>query len=89
MPHVSLAEYQDGKFSGILEQGQVRVAVTGSLDLKSHRVKIKETQVLSGSGWSLGEDEGEISSDGRKMSGTGQDAVGGQFGMTYQWSFAK
>jgi len=82
-------EYQDGKFSGILEQGQVRVAVTGSIDLRSRRVKIKETQVLSGSGWSLGEDEGEISSDGRKMSGTGQDAVGGQFGMTYQWSFAK
>jgi len=26
MPHVSLAEYQDGKFSGILEQGQVRAA---------------------------------------------------------------
>jgi serine/threonine protein kinase len=82
-------EYQDGKFSGVLEQGQVRVAVSGSIDLKSRRVKMKETQVLSGSGWSLGEDEGEISSDGRKMSGTGQDAVGGQFGMTYQWSFAK
>jgi serine/threonine protein kinase len=82
-------EYQDGKFSGILEQGQVRVAVAGTVDLKSRRVTMKETQVLSGSGWSLGEDEGEISSDGRKMSGTGQDAVGGQFGMTYQWSFAK
>ena len=60
-------EYQDGRFSGILEQGQARVAVTGTVDLKSRRVKIKETQVLSGSGWSLGEDEGEISSDGRKM----------------------
>jgi serine/threonine protein kinase len=86
---LEVKEYQDGKFSGILEQGQVRVAVTGTVDPKSRRVKIKETQVLSGSGWSLGEDEGEISSDGRKMSGTGQDAVGGQFGMTYQWSFVK
>ena len=37
----------------------------------------------------LGEDEGKISSDGRTMSGTGQDALGGQFGMTYQWSFSK
>jgi len=82
-------EYTDGKFSGVLEQGAVRVAFNGSVDTKSRRVTIKETQVLSGSGWSLGEDTGEISPDGRRMSGTGKDAAGGQFGMSYQWSFSR
>jgi len=84
-----IRDYKDGKFSGVLEQGQVRVAFTGNIDLKTHRVMIKETQVLTGSGWSLGEDEGEISPDGKKMSGTGQDATGKQFGMSYEWSFSK
>jgi serine/threonine protein kinase len=82
-------EYTDGKFSGVLEQGEVRVAFNGSVDTKSRRVTIKETQVLSGSGWSLGEDTGEISPDGRKMSGSGKDAAGGQFGISYQWSFER
>jgi len=82
-------EYQDGKFSGILEQGEVRVSFNGTIDTQSRRVAMKETQVLRGSGWSLGQDTGEISADGRKMSGTGSDAIGGQLGMSYQWSFAK
>ena len=82
-------EDKDGKFSGVIEQGEVRVAFNGSVDSKSRRVTIKETQVLSGSGWSLGEDTGEISSDGRKMSGTGKDATGEQFGFSYQWSFTR
>jgi len=82
-------EYKDGKFSGVIEQGEVRVAYTGTIDTQSRRVTMKETQVLSGSGWSLGEDTGEISADGRKMFGTGNDAVGGSFGISYQWSFSK
>lgn len=82
-----IKEDKDGKFSGVLEQGEVRVAFNGTVDTKSRRVTIKETEVLRGSGWSLGEDTGEISPDGRRMSGTGKDAAGGQFGMSYQWSF--
>ncbi len=82
-------DYKDGKFSGVLEQGEVHIAFTGRVDSKTRRVTMKETQVLRGSGWSLGENMGEISADGRKMSGTGSDAIGGQFGMSYQWSFSK
>jgi serine/threonine protein kinase len=82
-------EQKGSKWSGVLEQGGVRVAFIGNIDDSSRRVTFKETQVLSGSGWSLGENSGELSPDRRSMSGTGQDATGAQLGMTYQWSFAK
>jgi hypothetical protein len=75
--------------SGVLEQGGVRVAFTGSVDAASRKVTIKETRVLSGSNWSLGENTGELSADGRKMSGTGGDELGAQLGMSYEWSFTK
>jgi hypothetical protein len=48
-----------------------------------------QTEVVSGADWSLGEDEGTLSSDGKKISGTGKDALGGSLGMTYQWSFTR
>ena len=76
-------------WNGVLEQGAVRVAVTGHIDSSSRKVTIKETQVLSGSGWSLGTNSGELSADGRTMSGTGQDAAGAQLGMSYDWSFSR
>jgi eukaryotic-like serine/threonine-protein kinase len=82
-------EYKEGKFSGVIDQREVRLAFTGTIDAQSRRVTMKETQVLRGSGWSLGENAGEISADGRKMSGTGSDAIGGAFGISYQWSFSK
>ena len=50
---------------------------------------MKQTQVLSGEGWSLGEDTGRLSADGAKISGTGQDAMGGALGMSYEWSFTR
>jgi len=52
-------------------------------------VTIKETRVLSGSGWSLGENTGELSADGRTMSGTGGDAMSAQLGLSYSWSFTR
>jgi len=86
---LTISEYKDGKFSGVLEQGGTRVAFTATLDPQSRRVTMKETRVLNGSGWSLGENTGELSADGRSMSGTGNDATGRQFGMSYQWSFSR
>jgi hypothetical protein len=82
-------EDKGGNLSGVLEQGGVRVAFTGSVDAASRKVTIKETRVLSGSNWSLGENTGELSADGRKMSGTGGDELGAQLGMSYEWSFTK
>jgi len=78
-----------GRLRGILEQGGVRVAVLGNVNFSTRQVSIKETRVLSGSGWSLGENTGSISADGREMSGTGGDAMAAQLGMTYQWAFSK
>ena len=76
-------------FDGVLQQGEIKVAFSGVYDPKSLEVSIKELEVLAGSGWSLGEDVGKLSADGKKMSGTGKDAMGRQFGMSYQWSFSR
>ena len=84
-----IQEQKGSRVSGVLEQGEFRVAFIGNVDASLRRVTLKETQVLSGNGWSLGENRGEISADGRKLSGTGKDVVGGQFGISYEWSFSK
>ena len=74
-------------FEGVLEQGAVRVAVNGTV--QSTSIQMKQTKVISGEGWNLGEDTGTVSSDGKRMSGTGKDDFGGSLGMTYQWSFSR
>ena len=84
-----IKNHKEKNFDGILQQGEVRVAFAGNYDAKSLAVSIKELEVLAGSGWSLGEDVGKLSADGKHMSGTGKDAIGGQFGLTYQWSFSR
>ena len=76
-------------FEGVLEQGNFRISVNGSVNTETRQVTIQETRVLKGEGWSLGKGTGEISTDGRTMSGTGSDEMGRQFGVTYNWSFSK
>ena len=81
---------QDGNsVAGQLEQGSIRVAFKGTYDPSSRTLKMQQTEVLSGEGWNLGEDEGTVSADGKKMSGTGKDPLGESLGMTYQWSFTR
>lgn len=85
-----IKEHKGDKWSGILEQGDTRVAFTGTIEAASRKLTFRETEVISGGdGWSLGENKGELSPDGRRMSGTGQDAFGSQLGMSYPWSFSK
>lgn len=84
-----IKESGGGKFRGTLQQGAVRVAFNGILNVSTRELKFKETQVLSGEGWSLGENNGTLSSDGRTMTGTGGDPVGAQLGMSYNWSFSR
>ena len=86
---LTVEESAGGILTGILTQGSVKVAFTGSFDPATRRVTIKETRVLSGGDWSLGENSGSLSSDGRTMSGTGGDALGRQLGVNYQWSFTR
>ena len=74
-------------FDGVLEQGPIHVAFEGTIQGTS--LTMKQTKVISGEGWNLGEDNGTISSDGKQMSGTGKDEFGGSFGLTYQWSFSR
>ena len=81
---------QNGKnVDGQLEQGPIRVAFKGTYDAASRTLTMTQTEVLSGEGWSLGEDVGTLSADGKKLSGTGKDALGGSLGMTYQFSFTR
>ena len=90
VPAKLIIKNQNGdKLDGTLEQGPVRVAFTGTYDAGSRLLTLKQTEVLTGDGWSLGEDSGKLSDDGRKISGTGKDAMGGPLGFEYQWSFTK
>jgi serine/threonine protein kinase len=79
------------KIDGVLEQGDVRVAFSGTLNPKSRQLTMKQSAVLKGraDSWSLGDDIGTVSIDGKKISGTGRDAVGSAFGISYEWSFSR
>jgi serine/threonine protein kinase len=74
---------------GVLEQGTIRVAFKGSYDAQSRTLTMSQTEVLSGDDWNLGEDVGTLSADGKKISGTGKDALGGSLGISYQWTFTR
>ena len=80
---------KEKSFDGTLRQGDVTVTFTGTYDPDSLALSFKQLEVVAGNSWSLGEDTGKLSEDGRKMSGTGNDAIGGQFGISYQWYFSK
>jgi len=85
-----LIQNQEGNsVNGVLEQGTIRVAFKGTYDSNSRTLTMKQTEVLSGQDWSLGEDVGKLSADGKTISGTGTDALGGSLGMSYQWTFTR
>ena len=84
-----IKHHEGSGWSGVLEQGEFRVAFIGTVDASSLQITFKETQVLRGDGWDLGENTGKISPDGRRMNGTGRDTLGGQLGLSYEWSFSK
>jgi len=77
------------EFDGTLEQGSIRVVFKGTYDSGSRTLTMKQTRVLSGEGWSLGEDVGKLSADGKELSGTGKDELGASLGMSYQFSFRR
>lgn len=85
-----IINHQDGNnLDGVLEQGKTRVAFKGTYDSGSRTLKMSQTKVLSGEGWSLGEDVGTLSADGKKISGTGTDPVASSLGFAYQWAFTR
>jgi serine/threonine protein kinase len=82
---------KDGKFDGVLEQGQIQVAFNGTFESTSRKVTMKQTSVIKGpdDSWMLGTDSGKLSTDGKEMSGTGEDRLSGQLGLPYEWSFKR
>ena len=74
---------------GVLEQSTVRVAFKGTYDSQSRTLTMNQTEVLGGEGWSLGQDIGKLSEDGKKLSGTGKDPLSEALGITYQFSFTR
>lgn len=89
-PTKLIINHQQGQnLDGVLEQQTVRVAFKGTFDPLSRSLRLTQTEVLSGEDWSLGEDVGTLSADGKKLNGTGKDAVGGQLGISYNWTFER
>ena len=89
-PTKLIINHQDGQnLDGVLEQGATRVAFKGTFDRLSRSLRLTQTEVLSGEDWSLGEDVGTLSADGKKLSGTGKDAIGGMMGISYNWTFER
>ena len=80
--HIEGDSYEGIETAGV---GNVRIAVDIQVDPETRQITINETHILDGEGWNLGTNDGRISSDGNKMSGTARDAKG----KTYSWSFTR
>ncbi|HEV8429868.1 MAG TPA: serine/threonine-protein kinase [Pyrinomonadaceae bacterium] len=86
---LTIKNHNGNSLDGVLEQATIRVAFKGTYDSRSRTLTMMQTEVLSGEGWSLGEDVGKLSADGKKISGTGKDPLSESLGITYQWSFIR
>jgi hypothetical protein len=86
---LTIKNHNGDSLDGVLEQGTIRIAFKGAYDPQSRTLTMNQTEVLSGEGWSLGEDVGKLSDDGKKISGTGKDPLGESLGITYQFSFTR
>jgi len=82
-----ITRHEGDTFEGVVEQKTVRVAFKGSIN--SDKIHMKQTKVLQGEGWDLGEDSGTISDDGNRIFGTGTDTMSGVLGISYNWSFSR
>jgi len=85
---LSITHQFNDSFKGILIHehwwnGTAKVAINGNLDPKTNDVIIRELEIISGY-WRLGENQGNLSSDGRHLFGRGKDTKG-----LYKWSFQR
>lgn len=84
---ITINRVEGNRFSGVLRQGEAKIAFEGTFHDENRRVFFRETKVAElgpFSEWSLGTNSGEFSFDGRTLSGTGVDRWG-----TYKWSVSK
>jgi hypothetical protein len=79
---------QKGKtFSGTLNKSGFTVEFVGQVNYETRAVSMKETKVLKTPAdgiWYLGNNNGTISADGKKMSGKGKDK-----NISYDWNYTK
>lgn len=74
-------------FSGTLTKSEYIVEFVGQINYETRAVSMRETKVLktpAGGIWYLGNNNGTISADGKKMSGKGKDK-----NMSYDWNYTK
>lgn len=77
-------------FSGILKNSKKAiVSVSGHINPDSRQISIQENRVVEeateGPAWILGSESGSLSTDGKRMSGSGKDRAG----HSYSWTFTK
>jgi serine/threonine protein kinase len=63
--------------------GTAKVTIEGNINFLTSTVIIKEIKIISGY-WRLGKNQGTLSSNGKQISGMGQDRKG-----SYSWTFKK
>lgn len=74
-------------FSGTLSKSGYIVEFVGQINYSTRAVSMRETKVLKtpdGGTWYLGNNNGTISADGKKMSGKGKDK-----NLSYDWNFTQ
>ncbi|MDT5120843.1 MAG: hypothetical protein QOC96_325 [Acidobacteriota bacterium] len=82
---------QDGdSFSGILKNSKKAiVAISGHINFDTRQISLQENRVVEeatdGPAWILGSDSGSLSTDGKRLSGSGKDKAG----HAYTWAFSK
>jgi len=82
---------QDGDaFSGILKNSKKAIiAISGHINFDTRQISLQENRVVEeateGPAWILGSDSGSLSTDGKRLSGSGKDKAG----HAYTWTFSK
>ena len=81
---IEIDRIKGNAFYGTLRKRGAEIAFAGTLDPDGRRIFFRETKVLKlgvhMTEWSLGENSGSFSPDGRTLTGTGHDKWG-----TYGW----
>lgn len=64
-----ITSHMSDSFTGTKTVGETQVAIAGMIDLSTRQITIRETNLVKGSGYSLGAGTGVIAPSGRQMTG--------------------
>lgn len=88
---LEVTEHSNEFFKGILIYRAFlitfKIEIKGYINYQNNKIIIREIKLISNpiNWWKLGENEGTLSSDGKRMSGTGID----EGKSSYSWSFSR